>query len=929
MKKSLVLGTLLLIVGSPSINHISTFLQKNNKIVNSDLKSTSARNNWNSERDYWDSYDTHWEGNNEQTYTLDKTIKYAGDFNVTNLKRKADFYRYDKEFSWGFGGFGFRWVEYIDHKEFTPQSYEYDDINKTLKLRDWKEVSSDTEKTGHTSQFSIDDKIEEIEVSGELEYNYWVTDQYDFGKDVYDIDKTNHNLISRKYKNGQKLSTDSKPYFDHNNTYMDVENYIRNNKLIASENDTPLEQAKLVFYDDKNEEINKEQNLDTSEINLKLVALPNSSNDFIGESKILNLDIPYFDISGETHQNNLYDFDELNEENNSDPTDNQRLGEWIWENNIWTFRTNNSIDLLFNERNIIQYGIDGTYYDLFSGETLELINTQVIDNKSQNYEKEITLVNKQGFEFNFKFDFRTDVFNENNIQIKTFNDDEYLIAKDKIKVFDENKDSNVQGKEILLSNTVTSNFWVNNSGEKYTAYKWDSSLENWSEIQNNEMQQQGYQFNEKGIYGFSSIDGYGNNSFEVVEYVDNSQNSVLENWDYHIADYSKNVNLAIQQGIENYSQLSVHEMRMINEKNSCEEIKDLSRIAISFENLEQVTNQFESNKEFKYIKTSLESEIKKELDKSQISENSYLIEWENIADNDLLTTGKTIEFKLIPSGDWKTKGEFEGEFESKTFNNLSQIKLPTQSLVDRTNNYETGRSFKSVRNGLEDEINSYLGSIMIPVKNLHYKWNLSDSYLMQGNEKIEYWISVTNDETFKGTIHDQFTSENYFNLNSFSADNDKLLEITNKRYGNTFGSYRSKLESEIANQLREQNYSYSSDYIEIIWNFDDDQIIAKGDSVEFRLRTKNSRFVQNDYIGKINWGFMPPNTKDKVKLYAGFFGIFLLMLSLIILIATYSGYKKKRTRRERAQMSQKHNSKIKGSFDYLNSENDFSLGTEE
>lgn len=757
-------------------------------------------------------------------------------------------------------------------------------------------------------------KIVGIEVPNEKYItisNTWAG-KYSLVNDEFNISKTNKNLVSRNYANGQQLEQELKPYFDDNSSYQDIENYIRTNKLLVSRDGIPYEFIDFIFLDSNGNEIDKSEKLGGSEIRLQLVS-DGKNERVIGESEVLELEIPYFIVETEHQGLNVYDFVENDEVKDSDPTDNMARGYWVYEGNRWVFKTNQLVSLELDAQEIDKYWVDGDWYNLWGSQRKTFEYEQVVDNESQRFDKTIKLENNDGFIEEFRIEYEAERVRDDDVIVSPLNENDLKVS-DEMKGFDGNRNQVIDAEEILKSNVVVSPFAVKTK-EEYYAFKWDYQKSEWLQIKDEEAQQEGYVFEETGVYGFSSVDEYGNNSFEVVEFVGSELDSVLVNWDITNSEFALDESLALEQGMNanEYQRKTSHEMRMIDTKRVGDEFIDLKRVAIDNEELGMITNQYQNNKvEFGWMRDELEDEINEQLVSYGLSDDDYVIEW-NHNNDEVVTTKMKLSYEIVPSGNWTAKGSYQSEFKALVWNDLSEIQIPEQMLVDKTNDYMVGDEFKRLRKGLESVINQQLKAIGVPTESLEYQWNHSDDELISGDEVISYSVT-SEDVVYQGVMSDSFVGESYYGLGKVEIDNDKLVEISLEHEGDVFGDYRELMEAEIVRQLDAKGYPV--EFIKIEWGIADSEVVEKNDVVSYQLVSKNERFVRGGYQDEFKWEFVPPSKEDKVKLYVGFAGLILGLFLLTMIVALVQKYKRKKIRKARARVGDQYSRS--DALDYLN-----------
>jgi len=93
-----------------------------------------------------------------------------------------------------------------------------------------------------------------------------------------------------------------KPFFNSQDTYNDVEKLIREKNIITSRDSAPIKNSNIEFYKDGKLIVNKNTKLSSEKISIRFVS--NKTNKFIiGESKILDYIIPYYDLNFNIEKN--------------------------------------------------------------------------------------------------------------------------------------------------------------------------------------------------------------------------------------------------------------------------------------------------------------------------------------------------------------------------------------------------------------------------------------------------------------------------------------------------------------------------------------------------------------------------------------------------------------------------------------------------
>ena len=710
--------------------------------------------------------------------------------------------------------------------------------------------------------------------------------KYSYANDKYDIKQTNKNLVSWNYENGQELSTNSKPYFTSKSTYLDIEEYIKDSNLIESRDNTPLESANFVFFDEWEKEIDKSSNLDTSFIHLKLVSKIEGEKEYnpsiIGNSPILDLTIPYFNIETYLDSFNMYEY---NDEN--DVTDNVSKGAWYWENGKWVYKTNTAMGISFDGVNIESIKIGNKQHNLTDDERYTKTYKQFENNMSSSINKNIELTNSNGYSQVFGYEFKAEGVSNSDIDVNTLNPDGDELKVENTKMsFDMNDDGITQGNEIYTANVVNNNFSVvvgNSKGNEYNyiAYKWDGK--NWSK--HGVEQEQGHLFETQGIYGFSAIDEYGNNSFEIVEYdknggIKSGYSDNLEVWNSTNKQYITDKELALQQGMKGseYDNKSAHEMRSIdNVEQGKSNLKNLDDAYIDNKYLEDVTNKYQSGStEFGVIKPELEAVIEKQMEDEGYDKESYEIIWDT-ENNNLVMTDDLISYSLVPNGSWLSTGRYENEFNSLAKVYLDTITISNSELVAITNKYEQGKEFGDMRVKLEKEIASQLEPYGVMRETLDYEWNLKDDDKVYYDTKISYVVN-SDDRTIAGSNDGDLKSDTYWNLKHVEINNAELQKIVLDYEGKEFGVYREDLENEINRQLIEQGYPADT-WISINWDVVNTTIVEKDEVVSYQIVSLNKNHVK--FISDQSFIFGVVN-EPHMSLFIKFLIVIVSIITLLI-----------------------------------------------
>ena len=289
---------------------------------------------------------------------------------------------------------------------------------------------------------------------------YSVSDD-DFISEEY-INKTNENFKSFKEPKGYKLICQENPFFTNENTYQDIENSIKNYNFISSRDEVPINKMDINFYNLDEILIDKNSNLTTSDIKIKISYSGDDESLEKGETEfITGYKIPYINIDDlSVTSNNFYDFD-------YSVAGNYSQNKWVWNGKEWDLLTNQPFHLSFSADNINEFKIGSEQEILLPGETKEFTHKQIDFNNSFkpiNKYKNVScyLINKQDYKFDFNYRYETLSYDDNDVVVSGLNGDpdkgDVLEANKKMWL--DNNDGVVQGNEILKSNLVQSPFTV-------------------------------------------------------------------------------------------------------------------------------------------------------------------------------------------------------------------------------------------------------------------------------------------------------------------------------------------------------------------------------------------------------------------------------------------------------------------------------------
>ncbi len=386
-----------------------------------------------------------------------------------------------------------------------------------------------------------------------------IPDKYYVGNDEFEGDyvtKTENNFYKSSKSNSKNV-----PFFTNEDTYEYLEKVIKENNIIASRDGIPIEYVDIIFYDESSNQINKNTKLDSSNIRMKFVS--NDSN-IVGESEIIDYQIPFLNIDANLkEEENIFNFNEVDENENTDPTDNITNSKWVYENNYWTFKTNIPITLNIDGENIYSFSVDGKDWVFSINEEKSLTHNQVNNKGANNFDKTIKIINRDNYEWTFKYEFHADNNNKNTIQVESLNSWN-ILNENQLMEMDVNNNEEIDSNEIFTVNTVNNDFLVeteeNNNMELYQLEngKWNNKMNYYENP---------YLITNPGIYGFSTQDEYGNTNFEIVEYLDSdlTNSSSFTKFD-ETNLYSKNRLIAESIGVDksDYDSFSPHEQRYLN-----------------------------------------------------------------------------------------------------------------------------------------------------------------------------------------------------------------------------------------------------------------------------------------------------------------------------------------------------------------------------
>ncbi|NQX83112.1 MAG: hypothetical protein HRS50_00135, partial [Mycoplasmataceae bacterium] len=668
--------------------------------------------------------------------------------------------------------------------------------------------------TGYT--YDVYDAVKDNFVSGRKGEFQPNGDYLETGSKYNWTDESSENLKNLKLNSGQGLKKYENPYLTSDNTYQNIEDYIREHNLIESRDDVPLENMNITFYDEDNKEIEKSTNLNTAKINIKYISKKEGEDNFnenvIGETDIIKgYKIPFVEFRNfDSIDGNVFDFD--GNENN-DVTDNESSGNWYWNGSNWVYKTNMPKEFSLNEDYIESIKVNGNLtndnIDVFKFENklLKEDNSGVVDKQID----KITINNKDGYEWKFNIEFLPENHNDylKVIPSKDNGVDNIIGKQNTKRVFDKNNDEILNDDEIINSTIVDGDFTVSiddkfsknlrDGNLDYIVFKWDRSKNYW--VKELEIQDPNYKFENDGIYGFSLVDIYGNNSFEVVQKVKKENNSYtnksyneneIKLYDYSenintpewvSQQYEKDLNLAKDQSTvsgssasENFKKMLVHELRKVNALEQGDGMKDLSAAKIDKSELEEISSSWNEGVNFLQVKESLKEEIDRQMINSEngYDKNSYKIIWKGIEDNDKVSYGDKIGLDIIPGSNWKSRGEWnskKNDIELKPTGSLNGLSDQNSEMFSTiSNNFEEGQTLdKLIDKGIEKQIIDGIVKKGMSKKLLEdyliIDWkNNESSSIINFNDELKIKLSSKDEKYLKGEKEFIFNSKTWKNL---------------------------------------------------------------------------------------------------------------------------------------------------------------------
>ncbi len=512
-------------------------------------------------------------------------------------------------------------------------------------------------------------------------------DEYSFANDIYYLDEIQERINTGNY--GEVGQIEHNPYFTKNDTYSNLERYLLDNDIISSRDNIPSEHTVINFYDEDGNLIDKNSNIDSDEIHIKLIS--DGTPNITGESSLMTFEIPYFenDVIFSTSTKNIFDWDETEK---NDPTDNESTLYWEYVDEKWNLFTNieQKFKLYDHEIEEITYTslIDDNSFSNKIDDDQEIVFESYDKNTSvgKNYVGDVEILKENGKLFNFKLNFKSqnvgfkDKFDPNNDDINIVTEtsngfvndntstDTFNELKNTKLVFDKNDDGITEYDEVFNANVVYEDFWLepNRNIKNYTKYYYDESKNEF--VPKNNSVNIDDKITEKGIYAYSYEDEYGNVSFELVEYIDEndySSKSQLTKWDWNndlYYDFLWDENLIYTD----FDSLSYHEIQKL----ALDKVNEVSGSPSNLKNIEIDTIKLEemsivppNRLDLESFKGPIETEIINQLSENygfKINED-YKIEWVTPMD-EMIGINTTLNFKIVDGPSNVTSGEQEFSF---------------------------------------------------------------------------------------------------------------------------------------------------------------------------------------------------------------------------------------------------------------------------
>ncbi len=751
------------------------------------------------------------------------------------------------------------------------------------------------------------------------------------GKTSTSLDDEKYQIYMPKHTTKDGDETIIRPFFNSDYTFGELETFIIRNNILVSRDElnTNLNEGNLSikFYDPKNIDIDNpyspEEHLNSSQIAFKLVSNERLKNGEIvsSETEILRYEIPYVDVQLEPVQNNIYDYGNIDDDN--EYTDNNSKFSWEYDDikNIWTLKTNvplgitgsadqglSSISYEDEKGNITEIKFSTEEVGNSLTEVENFTHKQIKNSKSNPINTPVYITdsdsNKKGVKFNYQYVPYSD---EERIILKDASGSEASIVEgfDNQRIVLNSVNGKAESDKILKGTVVDSPFIVDVKDEHKDSgilLEFNEANGEWNK-QDDETFSFGSPITDPGIYGVSTYDEYGNNSFRVIELVnpktrEETQNSILyEDSENSSLDYEVFAQQNDSANIEDFNEYSSLELRYMEQYIDSGEMVDIKETLdenpINETLLEKTSNDFTTGVAFGQevsingnatktsLKQELEQEISKEVEKV-LPKGSYDIKWTNVKDDTLITndmTNSEITYEIIPDGYWLSKGVWSGSFEPKVYTDISSFVFNTEKLSDITNNFEDGISpdeiiideygnqttlnkelekevkQEIIKAGTTEEIINdsglevYLSGIGgFPISNIHY----GDTLYLNVNTGF---VSSNLTPLMKGNQNISFSSQTRINISDIKIDANRLTEITNNYFiGTTFKSIKGELVDEIYYQLANPEVLETGELshvpierseVNVTIDTPDITRIEPGQTIGFTITPTTSKFADN------------------------------------------------------------------------------------
>ncbi len=749
-----------------------------------------------------------------------------------------------------------------------------------------------------------------IEFNGVQEKVVYLDSNYSLSNDEFGDFNNDNNYYKKTEENLFNFNADildpalptnlgiETPFFTSQNSYSELEEVILNNRLIESRDriqNIDSENFYLEFYDEYDTVIDKSKLLDSANIRLK-IKTNNSREDLSGETEILNYEIPYIDLENVRMTNNIFDYEgKLN-----NPSSNKSISYFDYNKykNKWTLITNQQItlDLLYSSGvrkvivdypylNDIDVNLDqNTQYIKDLKLPFEQATNHVINEKNIS----VRLFDKGSIEMSnigVSFDISYKAIPDPNVISITDTKNNKLETS--INTIDFNEDNKILGYEIFDS--ISTNEIVKVESYKSIS-KYKLTSEGWEYISENNS----FTVEENGIYGFSSIDDWGNNKFIVVEKLD-KVDSKLEPW-IGSKEYEKDKQIFLEQENSSsiiYSSYSTKEYEYINYLINFDLLSDIQKVLakqpLDSYKLSSITNKYEDGK-FQFdeetivdnekisLKDNLEREIELEMEERGFSSNTFSIQWEEsvITDSTVISNNlKELKYTLVPEGYWNSMNYWSSSIKLYEYQSLENFIVNEENLEFISNSFKEGVEFDetvvnttgeaiSLKSALNREIIDELRDFGIENKeltNLNIEWNVKDEEVIYYGTELKY--SITFDSVMvKGNKQGWINSKTMIDLSKITLNNKELREVSNEFFdGVKFKELRLSLEEEIFKQLSLQGVVEGQVAISFFWEngltIADYETIKNGDIINYEIYSTSSK-----YYGKFEGQFESDNFKS-------------------------------------------------------------------